>query len=916
MNRKIKPASSNASGKIVLLIILLLIIFGGGYYLWRNKKPGIVPSSETVSTEKTTAQDKDAAVSGGSDDMAEEIPPTNIDIAELEKSEDLQSVMQKRKEQFGVDEGIDLIVRSDETVTIGDITIPMQDILDQINLMEGNVVEKDIAGTPRTIVDDELIQRQVEKSRQRMEEIEKLMRLPHIKEDEQTYQEYSREYAKLDSVVSDYREYRQIEEEIGVYQTILESKAEEPEKQILNKIYDIQQQKEQIERSYLEKETQRVQQYLIDELKTSQKAFADLEKQLSSATADMDSQQLKNSLETYVRYGRDLSVYEAYESLVEDVRAYEDIAGQNDSDLKRQLLYRLSVFRIKKDEMETALSDRLMSGEASTPENLEAQLDAAAHRFNELSEILSDSEMQTDTEEYRNHIEEYSRLRETVSHYEAYRRTVGEIRFLEALILEDVPEIKRAVAEKSQKLKNEKRTYEKEYIASVLPGDAENVAGEFKKVRARHAELLALLGDTQVLKDPEKFQAYIEELAHLSRIVEEYSAYFKVSEEDEIFKTMLSDAEIPLENRIDERLSQLSAHEAESRSRLAEQLLPDDPDDIERLQAEFLQTEQRYTDLKAALKDPQLSEEPEKYAETIREYIRLSKIIQDYHDYRRTKTQLETYRELASKDKPALIDDLIRTLVVLRKEKSALEHEKLWAQFPDRKKQGNLSKMMTDIEKRYHELEDILTQSETVEDPSLYQKQLAEYLDLDTVIREYNLVKDIDKNISDYENLFSLSDDRIEKQAADRLHALKIRRKDIKTNIADELISPENQPKSSVFGIYIVQPNDNIWNIHFRFLRDFFGKRGITVLPKDDEPKQNGTSSGIGKLLKFSETMVYIYNIRERQLEFDLNIIHPMSKIVIFNMGQVFSLLNQIDYKNIDRIQYDGERIWIPAPQG
>ena len=117
------------------------------------------------------------------------------------------------------------------------------------------------------------------------------------------------------------------------------------------------------------------------------------------------------------------------------------------------------------------------------------------------------------------------------------------------------------------------------------------------------------------------------------------------------------------------------------------------------------------------------------------------------------------------------------------------------------------------------------------------------------------------------------------------------------------------------YGIYVVQPGDNIWNIHFKFLKDHFAHRSIDLSPGADEPNRDGFSSGVGKLLKFSENMVFIYNVKERSLASDLNLIHPRSKIVVYNMTQVFGLLNQIDYAHVNRIEFDGDTIWIPANQ-
>jgi len=115
------------------------------------------------------------------------------------------------------------------------------------------------------------------------------------------------------------------------------------------------------------------------------------------------------------------------------------------------------------------------------------------------------------------------------------------------------------------------------------------------------------------------------------------------------------------------------------------------------------------------------------------------------------------------------------------------------------------------------------------------------------------------------------------------------------------------------FGIYVVQPGDNIWNIHFRFLKEYFANREILISPLADEPGPRGFSSGVGKLLKFSENIVYIYNIKEKRLDVNLDLIHPLSKIVVYNMEQVYALLDSIDYGQVDEIQFDGENIWIPA---
>jgi hypothetical protein len=134
--------------------------------------------------------------------------------------------------------------------------------------------------------------------------------------------------------------------------------------------------------------------------------------------------------------------------------------------------------------------------------------------------------------------------------------------------------------------------------------------------------------------------------------------------------------------------------------------------------------------------------------------------------------------------------------------------------------------------------------------------------------------------------------------------------------VYQEEISPSGASvpvQIKAYGIHVVRPGDNIWNIHFDILKEYYAHKNISISPKADEPGNLGLSSGVGKVLKFSETMVIIYNLIERRVVKDINLIEPLSKIVVYNMDAVFSLLKEINYENVDRIQFDGKNIWIPA---
>ncbi len=103
----------------------------------------------------------------------------------------------------------------------------------------------------------------------------------------------------------------------------------------------------------------------------------------------------------------------------------------------------------------------------------------------------------------------------------------------------------------------------------------------------------------------------------------------------------------------------------------------------------------------------------------------------------------------------------------------------------------------------------------------------------------------------------------------------------------------------------MVRPGDNLWNIHFAFLREYFGSKGIQISPYSDEPV--GTrSSGIGRILKYAETMVHIFNLKTGKLSVNLNLLEPKEKIVVFNLSALDKTLAPLTYDQIDTVRFDG----------
>lgn len=173
---------------------------------------------------------------------------------------------------------------------------------------------------------------------------------------------------------------------------------------------------------------------------------------------------------------------------------------------------------------------------------------------------------------------------------------------------------------------------------------------------------------------------------------------------------------------------------------------------------------------------------------------------------------------------------------------------------------------------------------------------------------EYGIEKGVDM-ITKSDESFKIGNSTVSMQEI--LDKIRIRSGDI---VEKDLTSTkmDSTKHSEAFGIHVVRPGDNIWNIHFNFLKDYFAHKGISLSPLADEPEKGGQSSGVGKLLKFSERTVNIYNIKEHRIDIDLDLIYPLSKVVVYNMDQIFSLLDLIDYEHVNRIQFDGDTLWIP----
>ncbi len=104
------------TGKVNILLLLTIlitaaIIVSGSVIILQNKsEPKLVKESVP---EKTRAPVRQKHV---------------IEYSRLKKDQALKNLMQKRKDKYGIDKGVDIIARSDESVKIGDSTVSMDEI--------------------------------------------------------------------------------------------------------------------------------------------------------------------------------------------------------------------------------------------------------------------------------------------------------------------------------------------------------------------------------------------------------------------------------------------------------------------------------------------------------------------------------------------------------------------------------------------------------------------------------------------------------------------------------------------------------------------------------------------------------------------------------------------------------------------
>jgi len=91
------------------------------------------------------------------------------------------------------------------------------------------------------------------------------------------------------------------------------------------------------------------------------------------------------------------------------------------------------------------------------------------------------------------------------------------------------------------------------------------------------------------------------------------------------------------------------------------------------------------------------------------------------------------------------------------------------------------------------------------------------------------------------------------------------------------------------------QPGDNLWQIYYALLKKCMAKRGVNLPPDVDQLTPQGRSSGVGKVLKFAEHMVGVYNLKTGHIDRNLNLLEPGEKVVVFNLSEILEQLARIE---------------------
>jgi hypothetical protein len=123
----------------------------------------------------------------------------------------------------------------------------------------------------------------------------------------------------------------------------------------------------------------------------------------------------------------------------------------------------------------------------------------------------------------------------------------------------------------------------------------------------------------------------------------------------------------------------------------------------------------------------------------------------------------------------------------------------------------------------------------------------------------------------------------------------------------------DKKQQVTAWGVHAVRPGDSLWKIHYSLLREYMASRGVELPVHADQPRSSGQSSGVGKVLKFAEHMVGVYNLKTGHMSRDLDLLEPGEKVVVFNLSEIFDQLAQANPRELNGVMYDGRVLLFPS---
>jgi len=137
---------------------------------------------------------------------------------------------------------------------------------------------------------------------------------------------------------------------------------------------------------------------------------------------------------------------------------------------------------------------------------------------------------------------------------------------------------------------------------------------------------------------------------------------------------------------------------------------------------------------------------------------------------------------------------------------------------------------------------------------------------------------------------------------------------EIGPSIRKPIVEEQGTKLPVFYAVRMVLPGENLWNIHFAVIQEYLARRQIFLGSTSDEPSPDGASSGIGRLLKFIEGVVFVYNLDQDRIEEDPNLIHPHAIVVFFKISDLFAALDQLQPEDLQRLRYVSNYLALERP--